>query len=71
MMTGLSIVLGTSLLLFVGSLAYAVVQDWIGTRRTYQKIIAEHAAQSGHYPMQRNFRRAAQRPARILGSFIL
>lgn len=70
MMTGLSIVLATSLMLFVGSLAYAVVQDWVGNRRVFQKIIAEHLAQSGHHPA-RNFKRAARRPARILGSFIL
>jgi hypothetical protein len=68
MMTGLSIVLALSLMLFIGSLIYAVVQDWLGNRHTFQQIIAEHMAQSGHY--QPKFERAARRPARVLGTFL-
>ena len=71
MMTGLGIVLATSLMLFVGSLVFAMVQDSVGNNRTFQKMIAEQAALSGHFSMRRNFAMCARRPARILGSFIL
>jgi hypothetical protein len=72
MMTGLGIVLGASLVLFIGTLVYAVVQDWKNNRRILQQLVAEQAARSGlPDPMQRNFRRAARRPARVLGSYLL
>ncbi len=71
MMTGLSIVLAASLLLFVGSLIYAMIQDGFGNSRTFQKIIAEQNAQSGHFSMRRNFAINARPPVRVLGSFIL
>lgn len=71
MMTGLTVVLGTSLLLFVGSLVYAIVQDWVSGNRLFKKIVAEHVAQSGLHPMQMSFNRTARRPSRVLGSFIL
>lgn len=65
MMTGLSIVLGTSLMLFVGSLVYAVIQDWISNRRFFQNLVTEQMAGAGHH-----FHRAARRPVRVLGSFL-
>jgi hypothetical protein len=71
MMTGLGIVLAVSLILFVASLAYAMVQDWFGNNRTFNRMIAEQAAQSGHFSMRRNFAVNARPPVRVLGSFIL
>lgn len=71
MMIGLSIVLGASLLLFVGSLAYAVLEDWAYNNRIFQKLVAEQVEQAARQEMPRTFQRAARRPARVLGSFIL
>lgn len=71
MMTGLSVVLGASLILFLGSLVFAVLEDWVLNRRAIQKLLAEHAAQAGiGDPVQRNFHRAARQPARVLGTYI-
>lgn len=71
MMTGLSVVLAATLFLFIGSLIFAVVEDWINNRFNLQKMVADQLAQAGiAVPMQRNFHRAARRPARVLGSYI-
>ena len=69
MMTGLGIILAASLMLFVGSLVYAVVADWLSSKAFY-KMIADSTAPTAH-SVQRNFHCAARRPARVLGSFIL
>ncbi len=69
MMTGLGILLGTSLLMFVGSLLYAVIADWVGSNRAFRQMVADHVRPS--HSVQRNFQFAARRPARVLGSFIL
>jgi hypothetical protein len=71
MMTGLSIVLVTSLILFIGSLAYAIIHDGISSQKTFQKIIAEHIAASNPKPVQRKFHSAARHQPRVPGSTIL
>jgi hypothetical protein len=69
MMTGLSFMIGASLALFIGSLAYVAVQDWISSRRFFQNQTADYLGQSGHHFMH-DFHRAARRPVRFLGSFL-
>ncbi|NBX66371.1 MAG: hypothetical protein EBQ96_05185 [Proteobacteria bacterium] len=70
MMTSLTVVLGASLMMFVTSLAYAIVKDWLDERSGLHKAVSEQLAQTGFKP-KRTFDRAARRPVRILGSFIL
>jgi|GEM_PF-2603953 len=70
MMTGLSVILAASLFLFIGSLVFAVCEDWLTNRRTIQKMVAEQLQSTLAAPMQRNFHRAARRPARVLGTYI-
>lgn len=69
MMTGLSVVLAATMLLFISSLVFAVVEDWLHNRSNIHKMVADHLAQAG-LPVQRNFSRAARRPARVLGTYI-
>jgi len=70
MMTELTIALGASLVLFLGSLVYAIVQDWMEGQNVYQKMLTEQKGQSGFHP-KNVFGRAARKPMRVLGSFIL
>ncbi len=74
MMTGLTIVLLASLTLFLGSLLFAVVQDWLKTEKLYNRLIMQNLGPSGHHVpngVQRRFRQAARRPVRVCGTFIL
>ncbi|MBU6235078.1 MAG: hypothetical protein KGQ41_04475 [Alphaproteobacteria bacterium] len=70
MMTGLIVIFGASLTMFVSSLAYAIVKDWQEERSGLSKLVKDQLAQTGFQP-KRTFDRAARRPVRILGSFIL
>lgn len=69
MMTMLLIVLGSSLLLFVISLAYAVISNWLEEKTGLASLISDPLAEAGFKP-KRTFDRAARRPVRILGTFI-
>lgn len=70
MMLSLTVVLGVSLLTFVASLAFAVVREWFEEKSGLGKTVSEQLAQTSFKP-KRTFDRAARRPVRILGSFIL
>lgn len=68
MLTGLTVILIATLFLFLSSLVFAVVEDWLQNRGNTQKFVADQIAHVT--PIQRNFHRAARRPARVLGTYI-
>jgi len=68
-MTALLITLGVSLVLFVASLIAGVIQG-SDTRRYYQ-IMVSQGLSDHEQPINACFGRAARRPTRILGTFIL
>lgn len=70
MVTDLMVVLGASLVLFVLSLAYAVVAAWLHDRRAEHMMVAEHTGLTQYHPRD-SFVAAARPPVRFLGSFIL
>jgi len=68
-MTALFIILGVSLALFVASLIVGLLQDSEAGR--YCQYLMTHPLGNPNNGMHDCFHRAARRPAKILGTFIL
>ena len=71
MMIGLTLVLLTSLVLFLGALFSSVLQDLDQGHKIDNRMIAENLDTAGRPPVNNSFVRASRRPARVLGTFIL
>ncbi len=67
MIVSLMLVLGLSLILFVGSLFYAIAKDWMDAR-IHKKMMDETVRR---YHPRDTFCTAARPPIKFLGSFIL
>ena len=69
MITGLTIVLLASLALFVATLAFALFEDLLDARS--ETVLPDDNHLKAPYRPKSTFDRAARRPMRFLGTFIL